>query len=202
VKEKASAHYSFNRGTSTQSYPSSMMGVIALLRQSYLDAQWYKSKPGKEGVNVSLQAWNDNQSLPQIFDASDKWNDVRAARIADEFGVKYIIKGGGNEYQRIKEIADTKSTYIVSLNFPTAMDVDDPNDARFVSLSDMKHWELAPTNPAALEKANIPFCLTTADLRDVKQFMANLRKAMEYGLTETKAMDALTKTPATLIRCV
>jgi imidazolonepropionase-like amidohydrolase len=199
VKERASAHYSFNRGTSTQSYPSSMMGVIALLRQSYLDAQWYKSKPGKEGVNVSLQAWNDNQSLPQIFDASDKWNDVRAARIADEFGVKYIIKGGGNEYQRIKEIADTKSTYIVSLNFPTAMDVDDPNDARFVSLSDMKHWELAPTNPAALEKANIPFCLTTADLRDVKQFMANLRKAMEYGLTETKAMDALTKTPATLL---
>ncbi|NCI48301.1 amidohydrolase family protein [Sediminibacterium roseum] len=199
LKERASAHYSFNRGTSTQSYPSSMMGVIALLRQSYLDAQWYKTKPAKEGVNLSLQAWNENQNLPQIFDANDKWNDVRAARIADEFGVKYIIKGGGNEYQRIKEIADTKSTYILSLNYPTAMDVDDPNDARFVALSDMKHWELAPTNPAAFEKANIPFCLTTADLRDVKQFMANLRKAIEYGLSESKAFDALTKTPATLL---
>lgn len=199
IKERASAHYSFSRGTSTQSYPSSMMGTIALLRQTYLDAQWYKTKPAKEGVNLSLQAWNENLNLPQIFEANDKWNDLRANRIAEEFGAKYIIKGGGNEYQRMKEIADTKATFIVPVNFPTAMDVEDPNDARFVSLADMKHWELAPTNPGAFEKANIPFCLTTADLRDVKQFMVNIRKAMEYGLTEARAMDALTKTPATLL---
>ncbi len=199
LKEKASAHYSLSRGTSTQSYPSSMMGTIALLRQTYMDAQWYKNKPAKEGLNLSLQAWNDNQTLPQIFDADDKWNDLRADRIAKEFGVQYIIKGGGNEYQRIKEIAATKATYILSLNFPQAMDVEDPNDARGVSLSDMKHWELAPTNPAAFEKANIPFCLTTADLRDPRQFLTNLRKAIEMGLSETKAMEALTKTPATLL---
>lgn len=199
LKEKASAHYSFNKGTSTQSYPSSVMGSIALLRQSYLDAQWYKNKPAKEGVNFSLQAWNNNQSLPQIFEAEDKWNDLRADRIAKEFGAQYIIKGGGNEYQRIKDIAATKATYILSLNFPQAMDVEDPNDARSVSLGDMKHWELAPTNPAAFEKANIPFCLTAADLRDPKQFMTNLRKAIEMGLSETKAMEALTKAPATLL---
>src|SRR5258708_23039438 len=53
-------------------YPSSMMGSVALLRQTYLDAQWYKGKPTKEGVNMSLQAWNDEQSLPQIFDAKDR----------------------------------------------------------------------------------------------------------------------------------
>ena len=181
------------------SYPSSLMGTIALLRQTYLDAQWYKNKPSTEGTNLSLQAWNDNQSLPQIFEADDKWNDLRADRIGKEFGAQYIIKGGGNEYQRIADIAATKATFILSLNFPTAMDVEDPNDARFVSLADMKHWELAPTNPAAFEKANIPFCLTPADLRDPKQFMANVRKAMEYGLTEARAMDALTKTPATLL---
>ena len=29
--------------------------------------------------------------------------------------------------------------------------------------------------------------------------MANLRKAIEYGLIRTKAFDALTKTPATLL---
>ena len=110
----------------------------------------------------------NNQNLPQIFEGNDKWNDMRADRIGDEFGVQYIIKGGGNEYQRINEIAATKASYILPLNFPQAMDVEDPNDARFVSLADMKHWELAPTNPAAFEKANIPFCFTTADLRDVK----------------------------------
>lgn len=43
VKDKASAHLSFNKGTSTQSYPGSLMGTIALLRQTYLDAQWYKT---------------------------------------------------------------------------------------------------------------------------------------------------------------
>jgi imidazolonepropionase-like amidohydrolase len=199
IKERASAHYSLSRGASTQSYPNSLMGSIALLRQTYLDAQWYKSKPAAEGLNLSLQAWNNNQNLPQIFDANDKWNDLRADRIGDEFGVKYIIKGGGNEYQRINEIAATKAAFIVPINFPTAMDVEDPNDSRLVALSDMKHWELAPTNPAAFEKANITFCLTTADQRDLKQFMTNLRKAMEYGLSETRAMDALTKTPATLL---
>lgn len=199
VKEKASAHYSFSKGTSTQSYPSSVMGSIALLRQTYLDAQWYKNKPAKEGINLSLQAWNENQTLPQIFEADDKWSDLRADRIGKEFGVQYIIKGGGNEYQRMKEIAGTKAAYILSLNFPQAMDVEDPNEARGVSLADMKHWELAPTNPAAFEKANIPFCLTTADLRDPKQFMTNLRKAMDMGLSESKAMEALTKTPATLL---
>ena len=199
VKEKASAHYSLSRGSSTQSYPQSLMGTIALLRQTYLDAQWYKSKPAKEGINLSLQAWNDNQSLPQIFEADDKWNDLRADRIGKEFGVQYIIKAGGNEYQRIKEIAATKATYILSLNYPQAMDVEDPNDARAVSLGDMKHWELAPSNPAAFEKANIPFCLTTAELRDPKQFYTNLRKAFDMGLSETKALEALTKVPATIL---
>jgi hypothetical protein len=172
------------------------MGSVALLRQTYLDAQWYKSNPAAEGVNLSLKAWNEIQPLPQIFDAGDKWNDLRADRIGDEFGVQYIIKGGGNEYQRIKDIAATKAIYVLSLNFPQAMDVEDPNEARFVSLGDMKHWELAPTNPAAFEKAGIPFCLTAAELKDPKQFITNLRKAIENGLSETKALEALTKTPA------
>ena len=199
VKEKASAHYSLIKGTSTQSYPSSVMGSIALLRQTYLDAQWYKNNPAAEGINLSLKAFNEAQTLPQIFDGGDKWTDIRADRIGDEFGVQFIIKGGGNEYQRINEMAATKASFILPLNFPQAMDVEDPNDARFVSLSDMKNWELAPTNPAAFEKANIPFCLTTADLRDTKQFMTNLRKAIEYGLSESRAFDALTKTPAVLL---
>ncbi len=199
IKDKASAHYSFSKGTSGQSYPSSMMGMIALMRQTYLDAQWYKSNPAAEGVNLSLKSWNDNQTLPQIFDANDKWNDLRADKIGDEFGIQYIIKGGGNEYQRIKEMAETKASFILSLNYPAAMDVDDPNDLRFVGLDDLKHWELAPGNAAAFEKAGINFCLTTADLTNVTEFMANLRKAIEYGLTETKALEALTKIPASLL---
>lgn len=196
LKEKASAHYSLNKGSSTQTYPSSMMGNIALLRQTYIDANWYKLNAEKEGVNLSLLAWNNMQTLPQVFEANDKWNVLRADRIGDEFGVQYIIKTSGNEYQRIKEVAATGATLIVPLNYPMAMDVEDPNDARFVSLADMKHWELAAGNAAALEKAGIPFCLTTADLRSPASFMPNLRKAIENGLSETRALEALTTTPA------
>jgi len=207
VKEKAASLLSFNKGTSTQTYPSSLMGSIALLRQTYLDAAWYKNNPAAtglqgDGVNITLQSFNANAGLPQIFDPADRgagdvWGVMRADRVGDEFGVQYIIKATGKEYQRIKEVAATKAPLIVNLNFPVAMDVEDPADARLVSLQDMKHWELAPTNPGAIEKAGIPFCLTSSDLRDAKSFLSSVRKAIENGLSEKAAMDALTKTPAT-----
>jgi imidazolonepropionase-like amidohydrolase len=200
VKEKASAHYSFDKGSSTQNYPSSLMGSIALLRQTYLDAQWYRSHPAKEGTNLTLQAWNENSGLPQIFEAQDKWDVLRADKIGDEFGVQYIIKASGNEYQRIPEMIATKASFILPLNFPQPIDVEDPNEARFVALSDMKHWELAPAEPAAFEKANIPFCFTASGLKDVKQLLAAVRKSIEYGLSEQKALDALTLAPARIIR--
>lgn len=197
--QKASMHYSFNKGSSSSPYPSSQMGSVALLRQTYLDAQWYKKGNEKNEVNISLDAVNMNMSLPQIFETSDKWYAISADRIGDEFGIQYIIKGSGNEYQRMKEIAATKASFILPLNFPTAMDVEDPNDARFVSLSAMKHWELAPSNPAAFEKAGVPFVFTASELRDGRTLMNNIRKAMEFGLSETKALEALTSGPAALI---
>ncbi len=199
VKEKASTHYSFNKGSSTQSYPASLMGVIALLRQTYLDAAWYKTNPAAEGINLSLQAFNEHTDLPSIFEANDKWANLRADRIGDEFGKQYIIKGGGNEYQRIDEMIATKASFILPLNFPDAMDVEDPNDARQVSLNDLKHWELAAGNPAAFEKAGVSFCLTPADLKDPKQFLVNLRKAIQAGLSTKRALQALTRTPAELL---
>ena len=197
--ERAAANYSFDKGSSTQDYPGSLMGSIALLRQNFLDAQWYKTRPPTEGVNLSLQAFNDNQGLPQIFESNDKWSDLRADKIGDEYGIQFIIKGAGNEYQRINEIKATNASYILPLNFPQAMDVEDPTDARFVSLADLKHWEMAPLNPSAFEKANINFALTAFGLKESSSFFTNLRKAIQNGLTEQKALDALTRTPALLL---
>lgn len=200
LKDKAAAFYSFSKGTSAQSYPTSMMGSVALLRQTYLDAQWYKNKPAKEGLNRTLEAWNEQQTLPQIFETSEKWGGLRADRLGDEFGVQYIIKGGGNEYQRIKEIAATKATYILPLNFPDVQRLDDPMDSRFVAWSDLAHWELAPTNLAAFEKEKISFVITAADLKDSKSFWPNLRKAIQNGLSEKAALQALTQTPASILK--
>jgi imidazolonepropionase-like amidohydrolase len=205
LKDKAAAFYSFSKGSSTQDYPTSLMGSIALIRQTYLDAQWYKNlspeekeKSTSEGTNLSLDAWNANQSLPQIFDANDKWNVLRAQKIADEFGVHYIIKGGGNEYQRMDEIKATKANFILPLNFPNAIDVEDPNAARVVALSVMKNWEMAPLEPGIFDKAGLNFALTSSGT-NASDFLSNLRKAIDNGLSQEKALDALTKTPATLI---
>ncbi len=200
IKDKASAHYSFNKGTSTQDYPSSLMGAIALLRQTYLDAQWYAAAKDKKEFNLSLEAWNQTQTLPQVFEANDWGKAVRADKVGDEFGIQYIIKTSGNEYQRIEEVKALKASLITSINFPKAFDVEDPYKATWVSLEEMKHWELAPTNLSALQKNGIEFCLTTSDLEKKEDFLKNLRTAVKYGLSEEAALKALTYTPASLFK--
>lgn len=199
ISDRAAALYSFSKGVSTQDYPSSLMGSIALLRQTYLDAQWYKNDKNRKEYNISLEAFNNEQSLPQIFEVGDKYSALRADKLGDEFKVQYIIKGSGTEYQRLDELAATGAKFIIPLNFPVAYDVEDPYDASLVSLEQMKHWEMAPLNPAALEGKNIPFAITSSDLKDKKDFWKNLRKAIDYGLSEKQALKALTFTPAEML---
>ncbi len=196
LKERVGHHFSFSKGSSSQSYPTSLMGAVALLRQTYLDGQWYKKTGRNEEVNLSLEAWNNNLGLQQIFEVGDKLEALRAATLGKEFGVTYLIKGNGDEYQRLNEIKATGSSLILPVNFPDAFDVEDPYDAIQVKLADMKHWELAPSNPARIATAGIPFAFTTADLKKKDDFMANVRKAIENGLSEQDALKALTWTPA------
>ena len=200
LKNKVSANYSFSKGTSTQDYPNSGMGVVALLRQTYIDADWYKKTNGKSEYNISLDAFNNNQSMPQVFDGGDKFGVLRANKIAKEFGIQYIVKGSGDEYQRLDEIKATGVNLIIPVNYPITPDVEDPNDERVVSLAEMKHWEMASSNASILSKAGINFALTTSNLKSKGDFMANLRKAIEMGLTEKAALAALTSTPAAMMK--
>jgi len=199
IKDKAAAFYSFSKGSSPQHYPSALNGSIALLRQTYYDAQWYKSNAAKTEYNISLEAFNQLQTLPSFFEANDKANVFRAARVGKEFGVKYIVKGGGNEYQRINDIQNTFLKFIIPVNYPEALDVEDPFDASQVSLAELKHWEMAPVNASEMEKNGIQFCFTAADLKDKNQFLPNIRKAIAYGLSEKTALKALTHNPANFI---
>ena len=92
LKKKASANYSFDKGSSIRDYPISLIGAITLLRQNYLDAQWYKTKPDDEGLNLSLQAFLDNQWLPQMFESSNKWSDLELIIISGPiFADKTVI---------------------------------------------------------------------------------------------------------------
>lgn len=198
LNARAAAGMSFNKGTSSQDYPGSMMGTIALIRQTYYDSKWYQTQ-NKES-NLSLDAFAKLQSLPTIFEVENKLSVLRAQKIAREFSVQYIIKGAGDEYQRLNEIAANKSPLIIPINFPKPNDVDDPFEANYVSLSDLKHWELAPANPKFLSQAGIDFALTSSGCSDANEFLKNLRKAITYGLSEQAALKALTETPARLIK--
>jgi imidazolonepropionase-like amidohydrolase len=200
LSDKAAHVLSFRKGSSPQDYPASLMGCITLLRQTYLDGQWYKEEGYKTEKNLSIEAWNAALGLPQIFEVSDKLDALRAARIAKEFGATYILKSAGDDYQRLADIAALKWPLILPLNFPEGYDVRDPYDAQNIALKDLKHWEMAPANPARVHAANIPFALTANGLRDKSKFWENLRKAIELGLPEEAALRALTAQPAELLR--
>ncbi len=200
LKTDVSAHYSFSKGTSSQDYPNSLMGSVALLRQTYLDADWYKKAKNATEYNISLESFNKIQSIPQVFEVGDKLGVLRANKIAKEFGVQYIIKGGGDEYQRLDEVKAAGIPLILPLTFPTTPDVEDPFDASVVSVAEMKHWEMAPANAALLAKAGLTFAFTSTNLKSKTDFLANIRKAIDNGLDEKTALAAITSTPAQLMR--
>ncbi|HCN82661.1 MAG TPA: amidohydrolase [Sphingobacteriaceae bacterium] len=197
LNDQAAAQYSFSKGTSTTSYPTSLMGTIALLRQTYLDAAWYKT--AKSEYNISLDEFNKTQNLPQIFEVTDALNVLRADKIGDEFGKQYIFKTDGKEYQRIAEVKATGGSFIIPVSFPKPFDVEDPADARKIAYADMKDWELAPTNPAAMEKAGLRFAITSFGVDNPRDFWANIRTAISNGLSEKQALKSLTQIPAEML---
>ncbi|MDF1673445.1 MAG: amidohydrolase family protein [Vicingaceae bacterium] len=199
LQDNVASHLSFNKGTSTQDYPGSLMGMIALLRQTYYDVDWLFNNTKIDEYNISLNTIVDNWKLPQIFEANDKLNIMRADKIGDEFETQYIFKGKGDEYQRISEIKATEGKLIVPLNFPKAYDVEDPYDALKVNYSIVKHWELAPFNLGIIAENEIDFAITASDLKDKKVFLKNLAKAIKSGLSEESALKALTYNPANFI---
>ena len=199
IREKAATAYSFKKGSSKQDYPTSEMGAIALLRQSFLDAQWYAAGGNKEEKNISIQGWIDNKSLPMFFECDNYLQSLRADKIGDEFGVSYVIKGSGDEYKRIDEIKKTGNTYILPLRFPEAFQVNDPYDSRYVTLEDLIHWEQAPYNAIQLQKAGIKIAFTSHGLKDPGQFIKRLRQLKQLGMTPEAILKATIYTPSELI---
>ncbi|MGB2305178.1 MAG: amidohydrolase family protein [Flavobacteriaceae bacterium] len=199
LEDRAAQHLSFKKSnTSGQYYPGSIMGAMALIRQVYHDAKWY-SNGGAKNKDMALEAVIKNQSLPSIFETSNKLDVARAAKIGFEFGKKYIIKANGNEYEQLNTLKKLKPRLLVPVNFPDAYDVDDPFLAQKLSLNQMRYWNQAPTNPKEIANAGIKFAFTSSDLKNIKDFLPNIRKAVQYGLSPERALAALTTIPAQLI---
>lgn len=194
VVADAAAHYSLDKGTSIQAMPTSLMGSFALLRQTYMDAEWFGAREPRPFTDTTLEAWNGTQDLPQIMEV-DNWQEALTVDgMGDDFGVQYVLKTSGDSYRRVEEIAATGAGLIVPLDFPEAPEVADPLDAEEVSFEALKHWELAPFNPRLLAERGIDFSLTSFGAGD--DFWPNLRKAVGNGLPAQAAIAALTTVPA------
>lgn len=200
INDRASTHYAFRRGASKQIYPNSIMGMVALIRQTFYDGDWY-AKQQDPAYNQTLDYFNASRNLPQVIEAnSNKLRALVADNLGDEFGVQFIIKGNGDEYQRLDEIAKTGASFILPLNFPAAYDVEDPLKAIDVSLAQMKHWEMAPVNAAMLSKRGVQFAFTHAGLKKSSEYWGAVKKAVKNGLSKEEALKAMTLNPARMLK--
>jgi len=195
---------------SGESYPNSLMGSVALVRQTLLDARWHgdaqaasrqhPDEPRPEFVS-DLAALSDvlKGTQPLLMETSDEHDLLRVAAIAREFSLKLWVRGSGSEYARLNEVKGAKVPIILPVNFPETPSVKSPEDALGVSLTALRYWDEAPENPKRLNDAGVEFSLTTALLKDVGNFTANVRKAIERGLPADAALAALTTRPARLL---
>ncbi len=199
-------------GWRSEGYPGSLIGAVALVRQTFIDADWYAHCMDIYRLNpMHLEPPVPNDSLaalrgvvrtpphPVLFNTSDELDLLRAARLRDEFNLNLYALGSGQEYQRLGEVLETNLPVILPINFPGPPKIEAIEDADSVDLLTLMHWEQAPTNPRRLIEGGATVALTTASLRQRDKFLDNLRMAIKEGLTEEQALAALTTTPAKIL---
>ncbi|MEX2596939.1 MAG: amidohydrolase family protein [Salibacteraceae bacterium] len=193
-------HLSFDKGSSASDYPSSHIGAVALIRQSFYDAMWYEQNSAfVDEFNPSLisvnELLNDKTAIFELNHALS-WRNVKD--ISDEFDLPFIIKGTGKEYLMKDELLDGDKV-IIPAYLPEAFDVNDPYDARNVSLSQLKHWEAAPYNAYFLSQRGAEVALSRDTISSGKSFIKNLQKIAASPLTHDEVLRMLTLTPASFL---
>lgn len=194
-------------------YPSSLMGAIALIRQTFIDADW-QAASRTAGATIpansldALNAPSRQAAAPLLFSVSDELDTLRAIKIAREFDRPITIVGSGLEFRRLgaiteaaRKIPDATNdvSFIIPLSFPGAPDVSTVSATESVSLRELMNWEQGPTNPRRLDAAGLNVALTSSKTRDRNSFHRNLSKAIAYGLPAERAQAMLTTIPAAML---
>lgn len=207
VRTPVALHVRYSGGGRGGGYPVSLMGTIAFVRQHFLDAQhqrlvqerYQKAKaagmprPNYDPSLAALQPALDGQ-LPVAFEANAAREIVRVLNMAQEFKLMPIVTGGGEADQVTDELKARNARVIYNVNFPTRSrvlppDADEPIDT-------LRARANAPKVPAALEKAGVPFAFSSDGLREPRDFVRNVGRAVREGLSEDAAIRALTITAA------
>ena len=200
LSNNSTEFYSFTRNSlSNQSYPTSIMGSMALIRQFFHDLEWY-SKGQAKNKDYAIEAAIKNTSMPKIWNSGSNLNFLRALKISKELEIPFAVVGSGLEYMDLKAIRQYKNKLIIPVNFPAAYDVSDPDLTKKISLGSLREWNQAPSNLYMLEKNDIQFSVTSSGLKKKSELLPNLRKAIRRGLSTKQALDALTVNPASILK--
>lgn len=204
LKAPASLNVGFSTGRVI--FPNSLMGVFAFLRQSFIDAQYYRDQwaqynQNKRGltrpqVNKSLAALQPfvNGELPVIFSANSVREMKRAIGIGEEFRVKYLIAGAMQSYQIPDYLKQKNATVLLSLSYPQKpTNIEDPESE---TLKVLRERAEAPKAAAELNKAGVKFAFQSGTLTRPQDFVANAARAIEAGLPKDVAIKAMTIYPA------
>jgi hypothetical protein len=190
-------------------YPVSLMGAIALFRQTLLDAGWYgraqaelarnpaQERPAAQPALAALAGVAAGRDLV-VFETEDVLDTLRVAKVVRELKLRALLVGNGEEYKRLDGVRQTGLPHILPLAFPKTPKVEGTGDAA-TDLEELRHWDAAPDNPRLLLGTGLTVAFSSHRLDDPKKLYENLARAIKRGLTADQALAALTVTPARLL---
>ncbi len=192
-----------------RTYPGSLMGVIAHVRQTFLDARHYSEawqiyqsnprglkRPETDRALAALQTVVRGE-LPVIFPANQVRQIRRALAMAADHNLKAIIAGGFEAGQTAEELKQSGVPVIFSLDFPTRPKDQHPEFSE--GLEAIRYRVNAPRQPALLEQAGIPFAFSSGGSRNATDYLGGLRKVAEEGLAPQAALRAATLSAAEIL---
>ena len=202
VKAPVALHIDFPNGARGDGYPASLLGVISFVRQSFLDAQHQqvvhqryermKSATGRPSYDRALDALQPalQGKVPVAFEVNTAREIERSLEIAKEFKLDPVIYGAREADQVAADLKSRNARVIYSVNYPTrsralAPDADE-------ALSVLRTRANAPKVPATLQKAGVTFGFSGAGLREPRDFVRNVGRAVRDGLSPEAALRAMT----------
>lgn len=192
-------------------YPGTLMGVLATLRQHFMDAVWYQTvweryrrTPDaleRPAFDESLAALGvaARREQPVVFSA---WSDnaiLRTLGLSDELGVDAVVSGAIDGWRVGDVLAESGVPVLLSLDHrprrdPVGFGRREPGG--LMPSPGVEDERDAVSNAARLHEVGVRFAFTSEELESTGEFLPNLRAAVEAGLPRETALEALTTVPA------
>lgn len=204
LRSPASIQVTFNPRTD-RSFPDSLMGTIAYLRQRLLDAQQHqealavynrnplnKQRPEPSEELESLRPVL-RREIPLVFTADSENAIRRSAALAAEFNVRWIVSGGRQAYRMVDDLTRLGAPVLLSVNYLSAPERDEVRGEE--SLRSMRDRQESPGAASLLARRKVKFALVSGGASG-EGFMKGVRRVIDRGLSESDALRAVTLTPA------